>query len=244
MRYTFDFSVLFQDQYFDLFVTGIRTTFMLTASTLMLAFGFAVVLLGIRLTGFKPLEALVAIYVAFHRNVPMVVHILFWYFGVSAILPSPISRWLYANHAEFTMAFVAIGLVGAAYISEDLRSAVRSIPAGQTEAARALGLSYVRTLRRVILPQAFRISIPPLTNQTVLLFKNTSLAMAIGVLEATGAAREIENYTFRTFEVYIVITIFYLLVSLGIMWLGGVLATRFETIGRSSGPRKASIAND
>ncbi|MCR6497420.1 amino acid ABC transporter permease [Shinella sp. CPCC 101442] len=232
MQYNFDLGVIFQEQYFSLLVSGFSTTIMLTLTSLLLAFLVGSLLTGLRLTGCRSADVFVALYVAFHRNVPMVVHILFWYFGVAALLPATMTDWLYSHNAEFLMAMIAIGLVGSAYISEDLRSAVRSIPAGQTEAARALGLNYVRTLRRIILPQAFRIAIPPLVNQTVLMFKNTSLAMAIGVLELTAAGREIENYTFKTFEIYVVITAFYLVFSLFIMWGGGVLASRYAAVVR------------
>lgn len=241
MQYNFDLGVIFQEQYFSLLVSGFETTVALTLTSLLLAFLVGSLLTGLRLTGWKSADAFVAVYVAFHRNVPMVVHILFWYFGVAALLPMPVTDWLYSHNAEFLMAMIAIGLVGSAYISEDLRSAVRSIPAGQTEAARALGLNYVRTLRRIILPQAFRIAIPPLVNQTVLMFKNTSLAMAIGVLELTAAGREIENYTFKTFEIYLVITVFYLAFSLLIMWAGGLLADRYSTVVRDdAAPVRAS----
>lgn len=233
MQYNFDLGVIFQEQYFNLLVSGFSTTILLTVTSLLLAFFVGSVLTGLRLTGWWIADKFVAVYVAFHRNVPMVVHILFWYFGVAALLPQPMTNWLYDHNAEFLMAMIAIGLVGSAYISEDLRSAVRSIPAGQTEAARALGLTYISTLRRVILPQAFRIAVPPLVSQTVLMFKNTSLAMAIGVVELTAAGREIENYTFKTFEIYVVITVFYLVFSLLIMWGGSVLAHRYSTVVRA-----------
>ena len=232
MQYDFDLGFIFQEQYFRLLISGFVTTVVLTFAALALAFCVGSLLTGLRLTGSRVADGFVVCYVAFHRNVPMVVHILFWYFGVLALLPRVLTDWLNDNNAEFVMALIAIGLVGSAYISEDLRSAVRSIPPGQTEASRALGLNYIRTLRRIILPQAFRIAIPPLVNQTVLIFKNTSLAMAIGVLELTAAGREIENYTFKTFEIYVVITVFYLAFSLLIMWGGGALAERYSIVAR------------
>src|SRR3546814_13200860 len=106
-------------------------------------------------------------------------------------LNDTINQW----GGEFLFSMIAIGLVTAAYVAEDLRSAIRAIPDGQLEASRSLGLSFLRSMRKVILPQAFTIAIPPLTNQTLLLFKNTSLAMAIGLIELTGAGREIESAT-------------------------------------------------
>lgn len=134
---------------------------------------------------------------------------------------------------EFVYSTIAIGLVTAAYVSEDLRSAIRSIPRGQMEASRSLGLSYLQSMRKVILPQAFKISIPPLTNQTLLLFKNTSLAMAIGLIELTGAGREIESATFKTFEIYTVVTVLYLAISLLLMFVGAYLSKRVAYVTKT-----------
>ena len=199
----------------------------------LIGFAFLVgsLLAVIRLTGSPVANALIALYVAFHRNVPMLVHILFWYFGVPALLPQAAADWLNAHGSEFILSCIAIGLVMSAYVCEDLRSAVRGIPPGQVEAARALGLGFLRTMRCVVLPQAFRIAIPPLLNQTLLLVKNTSLAMAIGVAELTAAGREIENYTFRTFEAYAVVTAIYLLLSFLIMGGGALLQRRYRPLG-------------
>jgi polar amino acid transport system permease protein len=115
---------------------------------------------------------------------------------------------------------IALSLNSAAYRSEDLRSGMRSVAETQMEAARALGLSYLQSMRDVLLPQAIRISVPPLVNQSLSLFKSTSLAMAIGVAEMTYASRQIENETYRTFETFILASAFYLLMSWSIMALG------------------------
>ncbi|MFP3570557.1 ABC transporter permease subunit, partial [Paraburkholderia sp. SIMBA_030] len=87
-----------------------------------------------------------------------------------------------------------------AYLSEDIRSGLRSIPHGQFEASRALGLNFLTAMRHVVLPQALRKAMPPMINHTVLLFKNTSLAMAIGAAELTYVTRQVENETFLSFE--------------------------------------------
>ncbi|MCW3155895.1 amino acid ABC transporter permease [Achromobacter spanius] len=231
MHYVFDFSAIFQGEYPDWLLRGLITTLALAGLSWILAFCLGSLMAVIRLTGSPVANAVIAVYVAFHRNVPMLVHILFWYFGVPALLPQGLSDWLNSHGSEFIMSCIAIGLVMSAYICEDLRSAVRGIPPGQVEASRALGLSFLRTMRCVVLPQAFRIAIPPLLNQTLLLLKNTSLAMAIGVTELTAAGREIENYTFRTFEAYAVVTVIYLLLSFLIMGGGAILQRRYRPLG-------------
>lgn len=231
MHYVFDFGAIFQGEYPDILLRGLLTTLALTGLAWVLAFAIGMLLAVIRMTGSRLANGIISLYVAFHRNVPMLVHILFWYFGIPQLLPVSAVDWLNSHGSEFPLAMIAIALVTSAYVCEDLRSAVRSIPSGQIEASRALGLSFLRTMRKVVLPQAFRIAIPPLLNQTLLLFKNTSLAMAIGVMELTAAGREIENYTFRTFEAYAAVTVIYLGISFLIMWGGAVLSRRVRIVG-------------
>jgi polar amino acid transport system permease protein len=170
----------------------------------------------------------VGAFVAYQRNIPALPHILLWYFGVPAILPEVAQAWINANNGEFILSSIAMGLLASAYFSEDIRSGFRAIHSGQNEAARALGFSYVKTMRYVILPQALRVALPPLINHTVLLFKNTSLAMAVGAVELTYVIREIENQTFRTFESYLIATVIYLIISLGLMAIGASIDRQYR----------------
>lgn len=233
MNYTLDFGALLSNGYPSLILGGLVTTLQMTLFAWLLAFGLGSVLAVLRMLNIRVLNYAIAVYVAFHRNVPMLVHILLWYFGVASIVPPAINDVINLVGGEFFYSSVAIGLVTAAYVSEDLRSAIRAIPRGQMEAARSLGLGYLQAMRKVILPQAFKISIPPLTNQTLLLFKNTSLAMAIGLIELTGAGREIESATFKTFEIYFVVTVLYLAISLLLMAGGAHLSKRVAYVART-----------
>jgi polar amino acid transport system permease protein len=178
----------------------------------------------LRAMGNPVIERLVAGYVAYHQNVPMLAQLFLWYFGFPTLLPDSAQGWINANGGEFIFASLAIGLCMAAYYSEDIRSGLRAVSAGQHEAARSLGLSFAKSMRYVILPQSFRIAMPPFINHTVVLFKNTSLAMAIGVAELTYTVRDIENQTFRTFEIYLVGTVIYLAISLSLMGVGAAVA--------------------
>ncbi len=225
MDYTLDFSSLMTNYYIGIVVQGLLTTFQMTILAWFLAFSVGVLLTLLRTLHIKFLNVLVAIYIAIHRNIPMLVHILFWYFGVASLMPDIVNDAISPFGGELFYSVIAIGLVTAAYVSEDLRSSMRSLPKGQMEAARALGLNYLQAMKKVILPQAFCLAIPLLTNQTLLLFKNTSLAMAIGLIELTGAGREIESATFKSFEIYLIITILYLMVSLLIMFIGAKLSS-------------------
>lgn len=228
MSFKLDFSVLMRDEYPKWIVKGIVNTFELTALAWVLAIAIGTVLAVVRMSRNRVGEAVVASYVEYHQNVPMLVQIFIWYFGIPALLPQGVQQWVNAHNSEFLFAFIAVGLCMAAYVSEDLRGGIRSIPASQIEASRALGLSYLEASRLVMLPQAARIALPPLVSHTVLLFKNTSLAMTIGVAELTYATREIESQSFKTIEVYLFSTMAYLLISLLIMAGGSALEHRFR----------------
>lgn len=233
MNYTLDFGVLLGNGYPTLILGGLIMTLQMTALAWLLAFSLGGALATLRMLDIRPLNYVIALYIAFHRNVPMLVHILLWYFGVAAVLPLALSDAINHWGGEFILSTIAIGLVTAAYVAEDLRSAMRAIPGGQMEASRSLGLNYLRSMRKIILPQAFTIAIPALMNQTLLLFKNTSLAMAIGLIELTGAGREIESATFKTFEIYLVVTVLYLIISLILMFGGAYLSKSRATVSKT-----------
>ena len=228
MKQDFDLAAILQGEYAELIVKGIEMTLQLALFAWLLAMVLALTLVTVRLTGNKLADRLVAGYVSYHRNVPTLVQLMLWYFGVPTLLSESAQLWLASHNTEYLFSVIALGLCQAAYFCEDMRSGLRAIPAGQTEASRALGLGYVRSMRYVILPQGVRNCLPSLINHTVLLFKNTSLAMAIGVMELTYASREVENYTFRTFESYLVATVFYLVFSLLLMGAGALLARHFS----------------
>ena len=228
MGYIFDLRGVLSGQYLDWFLIGLATTLALTCAAWCLAMTMGIVLTLIRMIPFRPFEWVVALYVEYHRNVPLLVQIFVWYFGVPSLLPRPIRQWINIHHGEFLLATVALGLAAAAYIAEDIRSGIRSIPKAQNEAARSIGFGYLGAMGYVVLPQAIRIAVPPLINQTLLLFKNTSLAMAIGVGELTYRTREVESYTFKTFEAFAVATAIYLAISFGIMACGAYAGRRLK----------------
>ena len=205
---------------------GLEMTFVVAVGSWLLAMTLGILLLSIRLAPSRVADRAVAAYVSYHRNVPTLVQLMLWYFGISSLLPDAIQYCLSDHGAEVIFAVIALGLCQAAYFSEDLRSGIRSVPAGQAEAARALGHSFVSAMRYVLLPQAIRNALPALVNHSVSLFKNSSLAMAIGVAELTHAVKEIENQSFRPFEIYLIATIAYLICSLAIMAAGAALSRR------------------
>ncbi|CUJ13767.1 Arginine transport system permease protein ArtQ [Achromobacter xylosoxidans] len=220
-------SLLDASQY-QLLASGMVVTLQLFLVSWVMAFTIAVTLVVVRATNLAPCRWLVDAYVEYHRNVPLLVQVLFWYFGMPELLPEGFRMWLYQHNAEMSLAAIALALGSAAYIAEDIRSGLRAIPGTQFEAARALGASYLQCMRFVIVPQAVRISIPPLVGRALLLFKNTSVAMAIGVMELTYQAREIENETYRTFATFGAATLMYLLGSFLIMLIGSRIYARYR----------------
>ncbi|BCN37794.1 ABC transporter permease [Alicycliphilus denitrificans] len=232
MTIQLDFSLFTQPEFLGQVGKGLLGTLELAALAFALAIAMAVLIAVMRMSNSKACQAVAAAYVEYHQNVPLLVHIFLWYFGVAALLPAGVQQWINAHNSEFIFAFIGIGLCLGAYMSEDLRGGIRSIPTSQLEASRALGLSYLQAFRLVILPQAVRVSMPAIINHTVLLFKNTSLAMTVGAVELTYVTKEVESQTFRTFEIYLASTVMYLGLSLLLMWFGAVIENRIRIRNR------------
>jgi polar amino acid transport system permease protein len=174
----------------------------LCAFALALALGVAV---GIARTGKDPrLRFLAAAYADTLRGIPLLVQIFFLYFGIGRIL----------SLDRFVAGVLAIGIGYSAYIGETIRAGIEAIPKGQWEAARSLGLSERQSLRHVILPQAFRVVIPPILNDLVACLKDSSLVSIIGLRELTRAGREYYSSTFSDFQTWTVVALLYLAMTL------------------------------
>lgn len=220
----FDLGLIATGPYHEQLVAGFWLSLKLAAITLVLALPLALVVAVLRLTPSRVLQGIGFGFVEAIRNVPLLAHILFWYFGAPEVLPEAMKQWLYSGNIEAAAAVIALTLYTAAYMSEDIRSGVRSVPREQLEAARALGFGFLPSMRLVVLPQALRITVPPLISQTLSLWKNTSMAMVVGVAEMMYQAQQVESATFRGFEAFAFATAGYLTVSL----LISGLATLYE----------------
>jgi polar amino acid transport system permease protein len=212
----FDAQLLLTGQYHDWLVAGFVLSLQLAAITLVLALPLA---LAVALLRMAPVEAI--------RNVPLLAHMLFWYFGAPDLLPEQFKLWLYSGNVEAASAVVALTLYTAAYMAEDMRSGIRSIPGVQMEAGRALGFGFLATMRLVVLPQALRVTVPPLISQTLNLWKNTSIATVIGVAEMMYQAARVESASFRSVEAFVFATAAYLTVSLAITGLAAWYQWRY-----------------
>ncbi len=218
-----DWSILWGDAGL-MILAGLGETLRLASHALVLAIAIGLALGTVRWIGSRVLEPLCWAYVEFARNTPPVVQILFWYFSASYILPRPLFLGLRDFGYEFGAAVIALAIYHGAFFAEVFRAGLNAIPKGQLEAARALGLGFVQSLRKVVLPQAVRIVIPPLLNEATALIKNTSLAMAIGVAELTYQYRAIDNLMFRGIEALTAITLIYLLLCLATVGVGNLVS--------------------
>jgi len=223
----FDLSLIATGTYHELLVAGLLLSLELAGTALLLALPLALAVALLRLAPLRPLRWAGFAYVEAIRNVPLLAHMLFWYFGAPELLPDALKKRLYEGNIEAISAVIALTLYTAAYMAEDIRSGMRAIPAVQMEAGRSLGFGFLATLRLVILPQALRVTIPPLISQTLNLWKNTSIATVIGVGELMYQAAQVESATFRSFEPFAFATASYLSVSLLITALAAWYQHRF-----------------
>jgi polar amino acid transport system permease protein len=217
------FEIHFDTQYFLNFVfnppptllNGLTVTVFaaIAAQLIGVALGVALALAG--LSRLWPLRLLNRLYLWFFRGTPTLVQLMLLYFGVPYLLgfdlfPDTVRIDFITISGALIAGITAFGLHEAAYMSEICRSGIQSIERGQTDAAKSLGMWPALTFRRVILPQATRIIIPPLGNQFNHMLKMTSLLSIIGVGELFRIAEQMQAQSYRTFEVYLGISIYYL----------------------------------
>jgi len=210
----FDPSILQSGQYHDWLVQGLILSLQLTAASFVIALPFGALLAVMRTSGFALARAIASTIIEAIRNVPLLAHLLFWYFAFPELLPEGAREFLYAHNPEAVCAVIALSLYSGVHMAEDIRSGIRAVPTSQLEAARSLGLGRFASVRLVMLPQAFRAATPPLLSQTVNLWKDTSVATVIGAAEMMYQAARVETASFRSVEAFTFATLAYLTVSL------------------------------
>ena len=223
LNYTFDWSVLWQQPYGLMMLRGIGTTLTLSLAAWCLAVVMGMVIAAFRIAPGRCLKTLGLGYVLVFRNIPFLVQLFFWYFAAPLILPKAGQAWLYDNVPDYAYlcSVVGLGLYTASRVAEQFRSGLLSISRDQYRAAYATGLKPVQVYQHVILPHAFRIIIPSFTTEFLTCFKNSALAMTIGVMEITHTAYIIDSFTWHGLETTTAASLCYLAiaqtVSLG-MW--------------------------
>jgi polar amino acid transport system permease protein len=171
-------------------------------------------------------------YVWFFRGTPLLIQLLFWYNGVPQLFNNPdITREL----TSFRIAIFGLAVNEGAYMTEIVRAGIESVEGGQMDAAKSLGMTYATSMRRIILPQAFRVILPPTGNEFIAMLKNSSLAFAIGLVELSNAARSIYSVNYNVMELLVVASIWYLVMTSIFSLLQAELESRLS-VGQKNRP--------
>jgi polar amino acid transport system permease protein len=205
--------------YRNKFFSGWVMTILLALASLVLSTIFGLLTALMRRSHWMPLKATAIVYTELTRGTPLLVQIMLLYYGVANSL---------GLQNRFVVGVVILSLFAGAYISEIIRSGIEGIPQTQLESARSLGFTPFQTYRFVILPQAVRQILPPMTGQFISLIKDSSLLSIIGVQEYTLSAREINSYTYSTLESYLPLALGYLLLTLPLSMLAHRLEGRMR----------------
>ncbi|MGL4287685.1 MAG: ABC transporter permease subunit, partial [Phreatobacter sp.] len=185
MNYAWNWSILIEPPYLGWLVSGLGLTLVISLAAWLFAL-LAGTLVG--LAGTMPnraARAAASLHVGLFRNVPLLLQLFLWFFVVPELLPARLGFWLKRElpYPEFWTAIVALGLFTSARVAIQVSSGVRAVPRGQAMAALASGMSLSQAYRFVLLPQAFRLVLPPMTSDFLTVFKNSALALTIGVFE-------------------------------------------------------------
>lgn len=222
MNYDWNWGVFFQttitgaERYLDWMLSGLALTIGIGLSAWLLALVIGVALGIARTLPSRTLRMGVVVYVELFRNIPLLVQLFFWYYIAPAFLPLAAQDALNQAHPVLVQTLTAVlclGLFTAARVCEQVRAGIEAQPPGQLAAGLALGLRRHQIYRHVTLPMAFRMIIPPLTSEFLNVFKNSAVALTIGLLELTAQSRQTGEFTGHIFEAFIVATLLYFLIA-------------------------------
>ena len=218
MNYQWDWGVLLRPPYDGWLLTGLGWTILLSLAGWLVALPLGTAVGLARAASPRWLLVLSGLYVSVFRNIPLLLQMFVWFFVVPEVLPAGLGLWFKRDlpQPEFWTAVLALAFYTSGRLAELVRAGLQAVPRGQTMAADATGMTRGQALRHVVMPQALRIVLPPLTSEFLSVVKNSSLALTIGVLELTAQSRQIENFTFHGFEAFGAATAFYMLVALGL----------------------------
>jgi len=196
-----------------------------TLATALLAWVFALALgaaVGtLRTTPLPWVVRLGNAYVELFRNVPLLVQMFLWYFVLPELLPKALGdtvKQMTPPWASFWPAVLCLAFYTSARVAEQVRAGIQSLPRGQHMAGTALGLTLPQSYHYVLLPQAFRIILPPLTSEFMNIIKNSAVALTIGLMELTARARSMQEFSFQVFEAFTAATVIYICVTLVVVY--------------------------
>ncbi len=247
MNYNWDWNVFFKSTgigseiYLDWFISGLGWTIAvaLVAWTVALLIGS---ILGVmRTLPNKAAAGIATAYVELFRNVPLLVQLFVWYFLVPDFLPESTQIWFKQELAPTTSAYISVvaclALFTAARVCEQVRTGIQALPRGQSAAAMAVGFTQGQMYRHVLLPQAFRIIIPPLTSEFLNIFKNSSVASLIGLMELLAQTKQTAEFTANMFEAFTLATVIYFVLNMSLMGLMGWVERKVRVPGMMGGAK-------
>ena len=241
MSANWDWGIFFQPApfgnttYLGWILSGLKVTVLLSICAWIIAFLVGSLLGILRTVPNKFLSSLGTIYVEIFRNVPLIVQFFTWYLVIPEFLPSSLRDWfkmdLDPNIQFFISSTLCLGLFTAARMTEQVRAAIQSLPRGQKAAGLAMGLTLPQTYRYVLLPNAYRVIIPPMTSEMLNLVKNSAIASTIGLVDMAAQAGKLLDYSARAYESFTAITLAYVGINVIIMLAMHLLEKRVRLPG-------------
>lgn len=223
-----NFIELFQ-QYAPSFIDALELTVRLTIVSLVFASILGIVFGMFKVSSNKILNFIATIYIDIIRGTPLLVQVFIMYFGVAGSILQPMGMNWNDFGGGFTAGIVALSLNAGAYMAEIVRGGIESVDKGQMEAARSLGLTYGKAMRKVILPQAIRTMLPSIINQFIISLKDTSLISAIGLRELTFNSKIISaNESADVMSIYLIAAVYYLVICTILSKVANVLERRMS----------------
>lgn len=217
-----NFSVIVP--YIPKFGSAILVTLEVTACSLLLALILSIPLSLCKICNVRFLQLFASFYTSIFRGVPILVQVFLMYFGVPFVTG--------VRFTAFQAGTIVFAMNSAAYLSESMRGGIKAIDRGQYEAAMALGISYGGMMKDIILPQAIKSVMPSLVNEFIGLLKNTTLIASIGLVDILRVGQLIQAATYRAFEPFLVISVFYYILVMGLSYAGRLLERRVNRSDR------------
>ncbi len=217
-----DFSII--TPWLPNFGAALIVTVQVTICSLLLGLVLSVPLSLCKISNLRPLQAVADFYTSVFRGVPLLVQVFMMYFGIPLVLP--------VKFNAFQAGTLVFAMNSAAYISESMKGGIRAIDRGQYEAAMALGIHYPSMMKDIILPQAIKSVLPSLVNEFISLLKNTTLISSIGLVDILRVGQMIQSKTYRAFEPFFVIAIFYYVLVMLLSTLGKTLERKVNKSDR------------
>jgi glutamate/aspartate transport system permease protein len=241
MNYNWDWAMFFKptgigsEIYLDWFVSGLGWTIAIALAAWVIALLLGSLLGVLRTVPNRWVAGMATTYVEIFRNVPLLVQLFLWYFLVPDLLPEPLELWFKQDLNPATSAYISVvvclGLFTAARVCEQVRTGIQALPKGQLGAARAMGFKLPQIYAYVLLPQAYRIIIPPLTSEFLNIFKNSSVASLIGLMELMAQTKQSAEFSANLFEAFTLATLIYFTLNMSLMLLMRVIERRVAVPG-------------